>query len=126
MEEQGKPQNHQVEPTEVKPVSSSALFTGRPSMRIGPMSGCSTSTTMRRARTCGSSSACALEFTRGAEHIYALWTVRAQCAMEMEFPADTPLTNVGFYGAQTKKKTSVTTMPPSEPYTTLYSPKFFR
>ena len=38
--------------------------------------------------------------------IGALWSVRGQCAMEMEFPADTSLTNVGFYGAQTTRKTS--------------------
>ena len=46
----------------------------------------------------GSSSAYALEFARGSEHIYALWTVRGQCEMEFEFPADTSLTRVGFYG----------------------------
>ncbi len=54
----------------------------------------------------GSSSAYALEFTRGGEHIYAVWTVRGQCEMEFEFPADASLTNVGFYGQQTTVKTS--------------------
>jgi len=54
----------------------------------------------------GSSSAYALEFTRGGEHIYPLWTVRGQCEMEFEFPADTSLTSIGFYGQQKPVKTN--------------------
>jgi hypothetical protein len=48
----------------------------------------------------GSSSAHALEFTRGNEHIYALWTPRGQCEMAFEFPADFAVTQVEFYGRQ--------------------------
>jgi hypothetical protein len=53
----------------------------------------------------GSSSAYALEFERGGEHIYAFWTPRGQCEMEIEFPADTDVTNVEFYGRQHLLKT---------------------
>ena len=34
----------------------------------------------------GSASAYALEFERGNDRIYALWTPRGQCEMELEFP----------------------------------------
>jgi hypothetical protein len=37
----------------------------------------------------GSSSALAVEFERGNDRIYALWTPRGQCEMELEFPTDT-------------------------------------
>jgi hypothetical protein len=53
----------------------------------------------------GSSSACALEFERGNERIYALWTPRGQCGMEFEFPADNAVTQVEFYGRQRTLKT---------------------
>ena len=48
----------------------------------------------------GSSSAYALEFERGSEHIYAMWTPRGQCEMEFSFPSDTSITQVEFYGRQ--------------------------
>ncbi len=54
----------------------------------------------------GSASAYALEFERGSEHIYALWTPRGQCEMAFEFPADAAVMNVGFYGKETQLKTS--------------------
>jgi hypothetical protein len=54
----------------------------------------------------GSSSAHALEFTRGNEHIYAVWAPRGQCAMQFEFPAETSLTSVGFYGQQKAAQTT--------------------
>ncbi len=54
----------------------------------------------------GSSSALAVEFERGNEHIYALWTPRGQCEMEFEYPADTAVTQVGFYGRQRSLKTN--------------------
>jgi hypothetical protein len=53
----------------------------------------------------GSSSAHALEFARGHERIYALWTPRGQCEIEFEFPTDTALTQVEFYGPQRPLKT---------------------
>lgn len=46
----------------------------------------------------GSASAHALEFERGGERIYALWTPRGQCELEVEFPAGATVTQVGFYG----------------------------
>jgi hypothetical protein len=46
----------------------------------------------------GSASAYALEFERGNERIYALWTPRGQCEMELEFPTDTAAAQVEFYG----------------------------
>jgi len=46
----------------------------------------------------GSSSAHALEFDRAGQRIYALWTPRGQCEMELEFPNDTELTGIGIYG----------------------------
>lgn len=48
----------------------------------------------------GSSSAHALEFTRGKEHVYALWTPRGECEMQVELPADSTLTLTSFYGEQ--------------------------
>jgi hypothetical protein len=53
----------------------------------------------------GSSSAHAVEFARGQEHIYALWTPRGQCEMEFEFPSETAVTQVEFYGRQLPLKT---------------------
>lgn len=54
----------------------------------------------------GSSSAHALEFERGNDRIYALWTPRGTCAMEFEFPTDTAVTQVEFYGQQHSLKTN--------------------
>jgi len=54
----------------------------------------------------GSSSAHAVEFERGGERIYALWTPRGQCEMEFEFPGDAAVTQVGFYGRQSPLKTN--------------------
>jgi len=54
----------------------------------------------------GSASAYALEFERGNERIYALWTPRGQCEMELEFPTDTAVTQVEFYGRQHSLKTN--------------------
>lgn len=54
----------------------------------------------------GSSSAHALEFARGSEHIYALWTPRGRCEMEFEFPGDVAATQVEFYGCQRPLKTN--------------------
>lgn len=54
----------------------------------------------------GSSSAYALEFERSSARIYALWTPRGQCEMELEFPTDTALAQVEFYGGQHSRKTN--------------------
>ena len=54
----------------------------------------------------GSSSAYALEFERGNDRIYALWTPRGECEMELEFPTDTAVTQVEFYGRQHSLKTN--------------------
>ena len=54
----------------------------------------------------GSSSAYALEFERGNDRIYALWTPRGQCEMELEFPTDTAVAQVEFYGRQHSLKTN--------------------
>lgn len=54
----------------------------------------------------GSSSAYALEFERGNERIYALWTPRGQCEMELEFPTDTAVEQIEFYGRQHSLKTN--------------------
>jgi hypothetical protein len=54
----------------------------------------------------GSSSAYALEFERGNERIYALWTPRGQCEMEFVFPTDTAVTEIGFYGRKHSLKTN--------------------
>ncbi|MFN0077009.1 MAG: hypothetical protein ACKVY0_11095 [Prosthecobacter sp.] len=48
----------------------------------------------------GSSSAHALEFTRGKKHVYAVWTTRGECEMQVELPADSTLTLTSFYGEQ--------------------------
>jgi hypothetical protein len=48
----------------------------------------------------GSSSAHALEFKRGNDHVYALWTPRGQGEMELEFPTDTAVAQVEFFGRQ--------------------------
>jgi hypothetical protein len=53
----------------------------------------------------GSSSAYALEFERGRERIYAIWTPRGQCDMRFEFDADTAVTSVSFYGRSSPLKT---------------------
>ncbi|MCE9533064.1 MAG: hypothetical protein K8T89_18350 [Planctomycetes bacterium] len=52
----------------------------------------------------GSSSVWALEFERGNDRIYALWTPRGECEMEIEFPTDTAVTQVEFYGRQNSLK----------------------
>jgi hypothetical protein len=54
----------------------------------------------------GSSSVYALEFERGNERIYAVWTPRGQCEMEFEFNADTDVANVSFYGQPSSLKTN--------------------
>ncbi len=54
----------------------------------------------------GSSSAYALEFERGNDRIYALWTPRGECAMELEFPADSAVVQVEFFGRQHSLKTT--------------------
>ena len=53
----------------------------------------------------GSSSANALEFERGNDRIYALWTPRGECEMELDFPTDTAVTQVEFYGRERSLKT---------------------
>lgn len=55
----------------------------------------------------GSSSAYALEFERGTERIYALWTPRGQCEMQFEWSADAPVIGVSFYGQTSSLKTNV-------------------
>ncbi len=54
----------------------------------------------------GSSSAYALEFERGKDRIYALWTPRGRCEMEYEFPTDTAVAQVEFYGRRHSLKTN--------------------
>lgn len=54
----------------------------------------------------GSSSAYALEFERGGQRIYALWTPRGLCEMEFQFPLDTDVTRIGFYGHPETLRTS--------------------
>ncbi|MSR54666.1 MAG: hypothetical protein EXS09_15470 [Gemmataceae bacterium] len=54
----------------------------------------------------GSSSASALEFARGNDRIYATWTPRGECEMELEFPTDTAVAQVDFYGRQHSLKTN--------------------
>ena len=46
----------------------------------------------------GSLSAHALEFRRGDSTVYALWTPRGECGMEMRFPQGTSVEVVDFYG----------------------------
>lgn len=48
----------------------------------------------------GSSSAQALEFTRGDQYVYVLWTTRGECEIQIELPADTTFTLTDFYGVQ--------------------------
>src|ERR1044072_3733805 len=60
---------------------------------------------MRQMDT-GSSSAYALEFERGSERIYALWTPRGQREMQFEFNAETAGTSVSFYGRSSPLKTN--------------------
>src|SRR5262249_33298009 len=47
-----------------------------------------------------------LEFERGSERIYAIWTPRGQCEMQFEFSADTAVTSVSFYGRSSPLKTN--------------------
>ena len=54
----------------------------------------------------GSSSAYTLEFERGKDRIYALWTPRGECEMEFGFPTDTAVAQVEFYGRQNSLKTN--------------------
>jgi len=61
---------------------------------------------LARQMPTGSSSAHAVEFARGNERIYALWTPRGQCEMEVEFPGDLAVTQVEFYGRQRPRKTN--------------------
>jgi hypothetical protein len=58
------------------------------------------SATLAREWDTGSPSAHVLEFTRGSEHIYAVWTQRGDCEMQVELPTDDTLTLIGFYGMQ--------------------------
>lgn len=58
------------------------------------------SATLVRQWDTGSSSAHVLEFTRGSEHIYAVWTLRGECEMQVELPSDGTLTQIEFYGVQ--------------------------
>lgn len=58
------------------------------------------SATLARQWDTGSSSAHVLEFTRGSEHIYAVWTQRGECEMQVELPTNRTLTLIGFYGVQ--------------------------
>ncbi len=60
---------------------------------------------LRRQLDTGSSSAHALEFTRGGKHVYALWTTRGDCEMQIDLPADTTLTLTDFYGVQRQQAT---------------------
>ncbi|MEI7435797.1 MAG: hypothetical protein WCL16_03195, partial [bacterium] len=52
---------------------------------------------VRRVPT-GSHTAYALEFARGDERVYALWTPRGTCEMLLKFPGDGPVTIDGLYG----------------------------
>lgn len=54
----------------------------------------------------GSASANVLEFERNGERIYAFWVPRGQCELEFEFPADTTVTAVEFYGRQTQRNSN--------------------
>lgn len=60
---------------------------------------------VRRVPT-GSHTAYALEFSRGDEHVYALWTPRGTCEMSLSFPQDGPVTIDSFYG-QTRRENVV-------------------
>ena len=59
---------------------------------------------LARQMDTGSSSAHALEFSRGGEHIYALWTPRGACEMQFEFADDAAVTGVSFYGKPSAMK----------------------
>ena len=48
----------------------------------------------------GSSSVHALEFERGGQTVYAVWTPRGECELEVQFPDGVVLEKVGFYGKQ--------------------------
>ena len=50
----------------------------------------------------GSLSAHALEFRRGDSTVYAVWTPRGECEMEMKFPEGTAVERVDFYGKTEK------------------------
>ena len=52
---------------------------------------------VRRVPT-GSHTAYALEFARGNDRVYALWTPRGSCDMALTFPTDSALTVHGHYG----------------------------
>ncbi len=53
-----------------------------------------------------SSSAYVLEFERGNERIYALWTPRGTCEMELIFQGHATVTGVSFHGQPSPLKTS--------------------
>lgn len=63
------------------------------------------SVTLVKQMDTGSSSAHVLEFARGGERVYALWTARGRCEMQFEFDADTPLRLTSFYGSSSDTKT---------------------
>ena len=48
----------------------------------------------------GSSSVHALEFTRGSEHIYAVWTSRGECELQVELQTEATIKLTDFYGVQ--------------------------
>lgn len=54
--------------------------------------------TLVRQVPTGSSSAHAFEFKRDGDYIYALWTPRGVCDMQVEVSGDATLEQVGFYG----------------------------
>ncbi len=56
------------------------------------------SVTAPRRLATGSHTAYGLEFPRGDERVYALWTPRGLCAMTMRFPKDVAVTVDGLYG----------------------------
>jgi len=51
----------------------------------------------------GSASANVLEFVRNGKRIYAFWVPRGQCELEFEFPLDTTVTSIEFYGRQLQR-----------------------
>ncbi len=58
------------------------------------------SVTLARQFDTGSSGVHALEFKRGSEWVYAVWTERGDCELQVELTADSALTLTGFYGGQ--------------------------
>lgn len=54
----------------------------------------------------GSASVHALEFERGNERVYALWTPRGECELEFEFLTDTAVIQVEMYGRQRSLKSN--------------------